>query len=99
MAPETAAVYRNEVVGGNWIKFAARGRVGNRDGFGARVVMETAGHVRRQWFRNGVGYRTTRPAPQPGWARHASRPRHGPLAVRSGASTARRASQPAGRPR
>ncbi|MEC8653115.1 MAG: CRTAC1 family protein, partial [Planctomycetota bacterium] len=59
MAPETAAVYRNEVVGGNWIKFAARGRVSNRDGFGARVVMETAGHVQRQWFRNGVGYQSS----------------------------------------
>ena len=59
MAPESAALYRNEVVGGNWIKFRARGRVSNRDGFGARVVMETGSHVQRQWFRNGVGYQSS----------------------------------------
>ena len=59
MAPESAAVYRNEVIGGNWIKFSARGRVSNRDGFGTRVVMETGSHVQRQWFRNGVGYQSS----------------------------------------
>ena len=59
MAPESAAVYRNEVVGGNWLKFRARGRVSNRDGFGARVVLKTGAHVQRQWFRNGVGYQSS----------------------------------------
>ncbi|MFN3243633.1 MAG: CRTAC1 family protein [Planctomycetota bacterium] len=59
MAPEGTAVYRNEVVGGNWIKFAAEGRVSNRNGFGTRVVVETGSHVQRQWVRNGVGYQSS----------------------------------------
>ena len=59
MAPEGIAVYRNEVVGGNWIKFATRGRVSNRDGFGARFVVETGSHVQRQWVRNAVGYQSS----------------------------------------
>ena len=41
MAPEGTALYRNEVVGGNWIKFDPEGRVSNRDGFGTRIVVET----------------------------------------------------------
>jgi len=59
MAPEGTAVYRNEVPGGNWLKFAAEGRVSNRNGFGTRVVVETGGHVQRQWVRNGVGYQSS----------------------------------------
>jgi len=59
MAPEGAAIYRNEVPAGNWIKFRARGRVSNRDGFGTRVVLTTGSHVQRQWFRNGVGYQSS----------------------------------------
>ncbi len=59
MEPEGAAIYRNEVPAGNWIKFTARGRVSNRDGFGTRVVTETGSHVQRQWFRNGVGYQSS----------------------------------------
>ena len=59
MAPEGAAVYRNQVQAGNWVKFRARGRVSNRDGFGTRVVVRTGSHVQRQWFRNGVGYQSS----------------------------------------
>ena len=59
MAPEGAAVYRNEVQAGNWVKFRAQGRVSNRDGFGTRVVVKTGSHVQRQWFRNGVGYESS----------------------------------------
>ena len=59
MAPEGTALYRNEVVGGNWIKFDTEGRVSNRDGFGTRIVVETGSHVQRQWVRNAVGYQSS----------------------------------------
>ena len=55
-SPVSVLVQRNNVPGGNWLKFATTGTVSNRDGIGARIEVQTGTHHQRQWVRSGVGY-------------------------------------------
>jgi hypothetical protein len=55
-APLGVALLRNSLPRGNWLKIATRGRVSNRDGIGARIVVEAGGVRQRQWVRSGTGF-------------------------------------------
>ncbi len=55
-APVGLALYRNQVAAGNWLRFRTEGTVGNRDGLGARIEVQTGTRRQRQWVRSGVGY-------------------------------------------
>ncbi|MFK7739945.1 MAG: CRTAC1 family protein [Planctomycetota bacterium] len=58
-APDGIGIYQNQVTGGgNWIKFRTRGTVSNRDGIGARFVVQSGSLVQRQQRRNGTGFLT-----------------------------------------
>jgi hypothetical protein len=54
---EPAAVFRNVSTAGHWLRLRLVGRRSNRDGIGARVMVETAG-CGRQWnhVTTAVGY-------------------------------------------
>ena len=56
VAPDGVGLYRNEVVGGNWVKFKTTGTVSNRDGYGTRIEVFTGSLHQRQWVRSGTGY-------------------------------------------
>jgi hypothetical protein len=55
-APVGLALFRNQVAGGNWLRFVTEGTSSNRDGFGTRIEVTTGAHHQRQWVRSGTGY-------------------------------------------
>lgn len=59
MHPNGIELLENTTNGGNWIKFRTVGRVSNRDGLGARIVIEAQGQTQRQWVRSGIGFQSS----------------------------------------
>ena len=57
--PNGVELLRNTAPGGNWLKLHTVGRVGNRDGLGARVEVTVQGQTQRQWVRSGVGFQSS----------------------------------------
>jgi hypothetical protein len=54
--PRGLGLYRNQGLGGNWIKIRLEGAASNRDGLGSHVIMTAGGMTQRQQSRSGVGY-------------------------------------------
>ena len=55
-SPKGLVMYRNNVAGGNWIKFRLEGTTSNRNGLGARIEVNAAGLEQRQYRRSGIGF-------------------------------------------
>jgi len=65
-------LHRNQVPGGNWIRFVMQGVVSNRDGIGAKIELVTGNLRQRQFVRNGTGYLSgSDPRPHFGLGTHA----------------------------